>query len=1081
VHSLRQGSERRLVVVTAEAGYGKTCLLVSALAHLDRPIAWLALDETDTDPNLFGAGIILALRRVAPGIGQDALDVLTAGPSQESLVTAIVHALGELAAETILVVDDFHVLDDSPAALALIDRVLAHAALHLVVASRTRPALRGLPRLLVEHEALVLDREALAFRPDEARALLAESFALPVDDDCARDLATRTEGWAAALSLVAQAAERHGLPALAGTPREIFDYLATTVLDGLPTRMQEFALRTSVLFELTPALCAEVAALDDASGCLESLEERNLFLYRLDAGGTRYRYHQLFAEFLRARLAGRQPGLVAELHRRAGRHLEAEGHGDQAVRHYLLAGAYPEAVRTLLPYRAARLTAQRAYLFRDLVRRLPRAVADAQPWLLRTAASSCRFIGDYEQALTWSRQAMEAADGRDSDLWAHAAHGVVVMLRSMGRLTEALATAEDALQRMPADANPGLGGDLYQALAYAHLLHGDLAESARANETSLRLAAPPYDLDGRGQALLTRGRLALVRLEPTAASHAFGAVLDYAGQHESASYQSAAWAGLASAHVALGDVAAAADALGRAQALHARVGERALELQLAWTEADLARLRGDVDSAERHYERALALCREGEIAGPRVLALLGLARVRLSTSEAVPALERAREAALIAARGELGGLLPLARLTEAEACASIGSTKEGLAALGQASASFTAWGSGPGQARCALLEVHLRARRSPARLVAQAVALAVRHHADLVGWLRESASWTAPLLARLLGREGVDVLLVGLGDRAAPALVDALDDPRRRLAAIDALARLGDARARRPLQRWSRHGAAVVRLAASVALSAIGQPCPPALEVRLFGRFEISRDGRLVEDAEWTTRKVRSLVKLLLLNRPGGLHDEQLVEWLWPDHDAARGASSLKTAVKLARRALEPWLEGGASHFIERASQVLSFTDAGVWIDLDEHARLVAEARGALAAGRIDEAITRLERAVALYRGDLLDPEDRYETWAEAPRAHWRQSHLEALVELSHLRASLGDYERAATVMRGVVALDPLRETAYRDLMRYALLRGRRDEALATYRECSRALEHGLGVAPEPATRQLLDEVHHPA
>jgi len=233
VHNLQEGIARRLVIVTAEAGYGKTCLLVSGLAHLDRPVAWLTLDEADTDPNLFGAGVVLALRQVAPGVGQAALEVLTTGPSQDI-------------------------------------------------------------------------------------------------------------------------------------------------------------------------------------------------------------YHQLFGEFLQECLARSQPTLVVELHRRAGRHLEMEGAGDQAVRHYLLAGAYAEAVRTLLPYRAARLTAQRAYLFRDLVRRLPKTVADDQPWLLRTAASSCRFIGDYEQALIWSRQAMAAAEGRDADLWAHAVHGVVVMLLSMGRLTEAM-------------------------------------------------------------------------------------------------------------------------------------------------------------------------------------------------------------------------------------------------------------------------------------------------------------------------------------------------------------------------------------------------------------------------------------------------------------------------------------------------------------------------------------------------------------------------------------------------------------------------------------------------------------------
>src|SRR6185436_6189438 len=109
------------------------------------------------------------------------------------------------------------------------------------------------------------------------------------------------------LSLVAQAAERRGLPALVGTPRDIFDYLATTVLDGLPAHLQEFALQTSVLFELTPAVCAAVAATADARGCLDTLEERNLFLYQIDEHASRYRYHQLFAEFLQERLARTQP------------------------------------------------------------------------------------------------------------------------------------------------------------------------------------------------------------------------------------------------------------------------------------------------------------------------------------------------------------------------------------------------------------------------------------------------------------------------------------------------------------------------------------------------------------------------------------------------------------------------------------------------------------------------------------------------------------------------------------------------------------------------------------------------------
>lgn len=1080
-HGLREGIARRLVVVTAEAGYGKTCLLVSALACLDRPVAWLTLDETDTDPNLFAAGVVLALRRVAPGVGQTALDVVTTGPSQEVLSAALLRTAEELPADTILVLDDFHVLDDSPAAHGLVDSLLARTSpsLHLVMASRTRPPLRSLPRLLVQHDALVLGREALAFRSDEARALLTKTFGLSIDEDQARDLVERTEGWAAALSLVAQAAERRGLPALVGTPREIFDYLAATVLDALPAQLQTFALHTSVLFELTPAACAAVTERAEARASLDALEQRNLFLYRLDESAARYRYHQLFAEFLRERLARGEPGLVEELHRRAGRHLEAEGAGDQAVRHYLLAGAYDDAVRTLLPYRAARLTAQRAYVFRDLVRRLPRDVADDQPWLLRTAASSCRFIGDYEQALIWSRQAMASSEGRDADLWAHAVTGVVVMLRSMGRLSEAQAATEDVLRRLPPGVSPGLCGDLHQSLAYVYCLRGDFRRCAEANDESLRLATPPHDLEARGQALLTRGRLALARLEPVAACAAFRIALDYAEERESVSYQSVAWAGLASARIALGDVVAAAEALQRAQALHAQVGERALELQLAWTEGDLALLRGDLDAAERHYRRAIAQCREGEIAIPRVRALLGLARIDLKASNPARAVERAREAAAIAARGELGSLLPLARLIEAEAHVAVGGAKEALKRVREARAGMSAWGSGPGEARALLLEARLLGRRASRGLI-RAASLAVRHRDDLIGWLRDEVEWIGPLLAPLLDRDGVEALLVDLGAGGTDALVGALSNSRTRLIAIHALGLLGDARARRPLQRWSRNGEAAVRSAAASALAAIGQPGRPALQVRLLGRFEIDCNGRPVGEAEWATRKARALVKLLLLHRPGGLHDEQVIEWLWPDRDGARGLNSLKTVVKLGRRALEPWLEGAASHFLRREGKVLRFDDAGVWIDLDEHRRLATGAQGHVNAGRVDEAIADLERATALYRGDLLDPEDRYETWAEAPREGWRRVQVEALVELAHLLASRAEYERAAGAMRGVVALDPMREAAYRDLIHYTLSLGRRDEAVRLYRECAEALEQGLGVEPEPATRRLFDEACRP-
>jgi ATP/maltotriose-dependent transcriptional regulator MalT len=161
------------------------------------------------------------------------------------------------------------------------------------------------------------------------------------------------------------------------------------------------------------------------------------------------------------------------------------------------------------------------------------------------------------------------------------------MLRSLGRLGEAVTTLEAAVEQLPAGVSPDLVALLHQALAFAYCVRGELGESARATDEALRLA-PPGEVDARSSALLNRGQLALIRLEPSAARAVFRSVREYAEEHRSGYYQVWAWAALAAADIALGEVAGAAEALGRAQTLQGQVGERSLELQLAWTDGDLA-------------------------------------------------------------------------------------------------------------------------------------------------------------------------------------------------------------------------------------------------------------------------------------------------------------------------------------------------------------------------------------------------------------------------------------------------------------------------------------------------------------
>ena len=315
-----------------------------------------------------------------------------------------------------------------------------------------------------------------------------------------------------------------------------------------------------------------------------------------------------------------------------------------------------------------------------------------------------------------------------------------------------------------------------------------------------------------------------------------------------------------------------------------------------------------------------------------------------------------------------------------------------------------------------------------------------------------------------------------VGEGAVEALIVALRHRDARVASARALGAIGDARARRPLQLLLREEGRV-RDTAARALRMIAVPSEPALRISLLGRFAVVGDGRAIPDRAWVTQKAKALVKLLVLHRRDGVHQEQLIEWLWPEQTRERGTVSLKTAVKLARRAIEPELEGAASRAIRREGPILRFAVDSVSVDIDEHARQLARARAHASAGRVDQAIAELDAARALYRGDLLDPEDRYEEWAKGPRERAQRAHVEGLAQLSRLRASRGDYAGAAEAMRAVLAIDPTRESAYRDLMQYALSRGNRDEVFALYAECVAKLREDLGVEPEPETSRLLDDL----
>lgn len=1089
---VRDALTKTLLVLSAEAGYGKTCLLLSMLADLDAPVAWLTLDESDADPNLFSAGLVSAVRAVAPHFGDEVLPVLTTGPSVAVLRARLLRALDALST-TVIVLDDFHSLDRSRDALDLVDQLLSAlpSPVHLIMATRTWPDLPSLPRLLVQGEAAIIDRARLGFDVDETAMFFRHSHGLTLPDDQVRGLASRTEGWPAALQLVALVAKERGRVPHEGTPREIFDYLATTVLRRLPDDVQEFLLRTSIFSEFWPSVCRAVTDDSDPAAVLNLLERENLFVYRLDDAGPRFRYHQLFAEFLQQQLALRGREVVTELHRRAGRRLEEEGLPERAVRHYIAAEAYDDAERVMKPIHGDRLTAREAYVFRDILSRLPEEILAGHPWMARSGASSCRFVGDYQRALTFARQAMTAAEGRDLNLWAFSVHGVGVMYSHLDRYQDAVTLCRHALERitttdLQAGIEPRMIVGILTVLTDALLQLGELGEASRGRQRLADASTAGTQLGKGFGAEFYAGVIASTKLEFTQATGHFARAMEMATARGSLITQTSVMTEMAAAELGRRSITAATDSLRRAHSLHAQTGERATDLRLTHLAGDLHLLRGDLTAAEQAFHHTLSRCREDESEEPKVWSMLGLskvARARHNVAEAETVLQAAEA---ICRRVALGKLLPILNLERAALLYEAGREDEAVAPLEAAGEVFRRWDAPVALAWCGsfLAQVQWRLagsdRLPDAARTALAGALTTggRQADDFLPLLRREAAWTVRLLIEALRdsieAEAARTLLQCLGPSAVEALIEALKEPELRLRAIPLLGQIGDPRARRPLARLSTSGDAAVRSDAARAMTALRSPEPAALRIRMFGTFQVARDGALIDDRAWKTQKVKTLLKYLLLRHDQTVHQDQVIDLLWPDAEPAAGPVNLKTAVKTLRQALEPLLEGTRSHYVRRDGDLLRFVLAPTcWIDLDEYGRLASDARQHEDAGDLAAAVSLYQQAAALYRGDLLE-DDRYDDWVTVERERRRERHLELLSALAGVHARRKDFRSAVETVQQILSLDRLRESGYRDLIHYSLQRGDQIAAVRAYQTCEQILREELGVAPQAETLALL-------
>ena len=496
----------QLTLISAPAGFGKTTLLSEWVHSCGWPVAWVSLDEGDNDLARYLAYFVAALQTIGPvlsrspersegsaegaSIGEGVLSAFQAPQPLplESILTGLINEIAAIQEQFVLVLDDYHVIEAEVIHNAL-TFLLDHLPpqMHLVIATRVDPPL-PIARLRGRGQLTELRATDLRFAPDEAATFLNQVMGLDLTADCITALETRTEGWIAGLQLAALSMRgREDIPgfiaAFTGSQHYVLDYLVEEVLQRQSESVQTFLLQTSILDRMTGPLCDAVTGeIGDrrleigsrtqspisnlqSQAILQYLESSNLFIVPLDNERQWYRYHRLFADFLRARLYQMWPDQVPALHRQASEWYEQNGQMAAAIGHALSAGDFERAAHLIEQTAEATMMHSQVATFMSWVERLPDDVMRTRP-----------LLGVYHAwALVLSGHPLDGAESR----------------------------LQDAIE---ADTAGSVSGEVAAFRAWIAALRGDTRHSTELSQRALELL-PPQSLFLRS---IVAGSLGLV-------------------------------------------------------------------------------------------------------------------------------------------------------------------------------------------------------------------------------------------------------------------------------------------------------------------------------------------------------------------------------------------------------------------------------------------------------------------------------------------------------------------------------------------------------------------------------------------
>ncbi len=1001
----------RLVLVIAEAGYGKTTLLADFTRRTRLRTIWYRLDETDVDWVTVLHHLVAAGRQTDPSFGSATWSLLgelgTGGTPMATILATFIRELQAIGDQgTVLILDDYHVVESTPELQHIVREIVNRAPerLSVVILSRRVPIL-PIARLRALGEVAEIGRDALRFEATETERLFRETYRRPLEPDVLAELDRRTEGWAASLQLVRSALRQRStaetrafVSSLSGARGTLHDFLAEEVVGDLDPALQSFLMRTSILSNLsvdTASIAADVSA-DETRDHVESAARIGLLPQTGDAGDQRY--HPLVREFLDDRLRREVGGQgVTDLHRVVARYGERTD-WKLAAHHYEAAGDLEDLHRVLVGSMQDIMGSGGFALAESYVRRYPELEADPTFGLFLSRRDA--YNGDFASALDRAQAAVAAHPSSTGTDLSHLALANLATISfesgdfqravRLGAELEALdpepglkaiaqatadfagATIDRDLLQLSADLESALvlqeaRGHLHYCgvtrlnLAYYELQQGRAASASANASAALELLSASSAGPEISTLLITRAHAQFLLGDQQAGRSTLAQARDLRGADEALALLEAA-----DLESAFGDPVAAQRLLGEPLLRSIRPAEHPL-MQLVG--ADLASRASDYEAASK------LLARVDPTVPTNIACFAGrwhLMSARVAIRRGADPSESLALAHSTLARQQAHHWLACVEVLSAVATSDVRNMNERIeSALSPGSVYLT-----------------ICADDVATRLGDLDDSVKSRLHEQAREW---PLRWRPVLRRVLAGQEPKSALVAG-------AILDEIGEP-------EDVHRLRTFAKAAPRHYRTQLGRGLARRLA------------PRAHFHDMGHVTIDLGGRSIDGSD-IRRKVLSLV-CFLLTKPGFTATrDQVLEALWPDLEPAVAVNSLNQTVYFLRRVFEdPYREDESANYVHHDGEVvrldaaLATSQSGTCRSLAERARL-----------SLDQDLTD-QLSVAYCGRFAVDFE--YEDWASPYRETLHAAYLDVVEQAIRAETAAGRFEHASSLARRALDVDP--------------------------------------------------------